>query len=83
MTITIPAVPGRSVVFHKATRLTCTNPAHDHRDPVIDMLGLFVNSHYVEITKDGDHYNARIDTQNERFNLTEAQLTQFIQEYTA
>jgi len=83
MTITIPAVPGRSVVFHKATRMTCTNPAHTHRDHVLDMLGVFVNEHYVEITQDGNLFNVRIDQQIERFNFTEAQMNQFIQEHTA
>jgi hypothetical protein len=83
MTINLPALPGRSVTFHKATRMTCTNPDHTHRDPVIDMLGIYVNDHYVEITRDGDRYNVRIDQCHTRFSMTEAQMNQYIQEHTA
>jgi hypothetical protein len=73
-------ITGMRVLEHK--QVVCRDPYHVHNSPVQNMLALEVNGHFVEVTQDGETFNARIDEGPARFNLTAKQLEQFIQEKT-
>ncbi|NWG33532.1 MAG: hypothetical protein HXY42_03745 [Chloroflexi bacterium] len=73
-------IPGAKVLTCK--QIVCRDRYHVHNSPIQNMLALDVNGHYVEVTQDGETFNARIDGGPARFNLTADQVNQFIQENT-
>ena len=39
----------------------CTIPIHRHHSPIQYMLGFLLGQHWVDVTRDGDLYNIRVD----------------------
>lgn len=72
-------ISGLSVEVVKAEQIVCHE--HHHRSPVQNMIGFYLQGHYVEITQDGDRYNARIDGENSEFGMTETELIKHINQY--
>lgn len=42
----------------------CTIPAHCHRAPIQYMIGFWLGRHWIDVTRDGDLYNIRVDEDN-------------------
>jgi len=49
------------VIFKKQR---CMMPTHHHHSPIQYMLGFLLGQHWVDVTRDGDLYNIRVDEDN-------------------
>ena len=69
--------PDKKVKLLKAEQIICHDETHCHSSPIQNMVMLEINGHTVWITQDGERYNARIDSDLGRLDLTENQLNQY------
>lgn len=74
--------PDKKVKLLKAEQIICHDETHCHSSPIQNMVMLEINGHTVEITQDGERYNARIDRDLGRLDLTEQQLNQYVRNNT-
>jgi hypothetical protein len=63
----------------RAEQIECHK--HNHRSPIQNMIGFYLRGHYVEVTQDGDRYNARIDGDNADYGMTESELIRHIDQH--
>lgn len=68
-----------AVEILKAERLICHDPTHLHQSPIQDMISLRIHGHYVEVTRDGSTFNARVDGEDETCNLTGQELQEYLE----
>jgi hypothetical protein len=81
MAITLLLPPTERVRLVKSEQIICRDPDHCHNSPVQNMAIFDINGHVVEITQDGDTFNARIDGSVARYDLTNEQLDQFVKDH--
>lgn len=82
MAIVLEPIPGKTIKLLKAEQIVCRDRSHCHRSPIQNMVMLEINGHTVWITQDGERYNARIDSDLGRLDLTEQQLNQYVRNNT-
>lgn len=64
--------------------IICTDEDHFHNSPVQEMIGIEVNGHWVEATKDGEVFHVRVDGDNQTAQgyLSEQQAFTFVKAMT-
>ena len=59
----------------------CNDVSHGHKSPIQKMIGFFFKGHHVEVTQDGDEFNARIDERGGRYGLSKQALIDFLRSH--
>lgn len=76
-------IEGREITLIKAEQIICHDQSHMHNSPIQNMVTLEINHHIVDITQDGEYFNARIDEHLEQHNIMFDELTQYIKDNTS
>jgi hypothetical protein len=71
-----------SVTLLTAETITCNDRTHMHHAPIQDMVAMDINGHYVQVTKDGEYFSARIDRNEMALDVSADKLFQFIRSKT-